>query len=229
MNYMSNNRNLAENPKLTPKKESIELNNALNFEFKYKNNQFFTNRLFNRIEKLSFDIPKDEKITTMFCDLHWNSPRMFFMYFLFPIFISIAILLPFSIESVISIITIFILPISLLLSYFILCLITKTRSFKILLFTDRSINLIHLLRKNSTHTYLHYNKVLKLSIKRNEITIFDKSDINNIEFSMYYNKNTFFRIVKEIIYNQLDEDILIEYETNQIKELKGRGTRIKKK
>ncbi len=230
---MSNNRDLTENLELRHEKGSMELgkdsdidfdsdpnkdpDNDLNFEFRYKNDKFLTKKLISRIETLSFDIPKDEKITAMFCDLHWDDSEPFFMFYLMPLIFSIIMMiLGFSIFEF-SIIFHLILPIGLLLSYVIIFLVTKTRPFNILLFTDKSINLIHLLGRGSSHNYIPYERISFLSIDKNTISIGDKKKKTHINFSMNYNKNTFLKTIRELIYNHLEENTLLEYENDLIK------------
>ena len=230
---MSNNRDLTENPELHHAKGSMELDknpdidldsdpnkdpdNDLNFEFRYKNDKFLTKKLIKRIETLSFDIPKDEKITAMFCDLEWDDSTPFFMIYLMPLIFSIMMMIPGFMIDEMSIIFPYILPIGLLLSYIIIFFITKTRPFNILLFTDKSINSIHLFRRDSYHNHLPYERISFLSIDKNNILIEDKNKKTRITFSMNYNKNTYLKTLRELIYNHLEENTLVEYENDIIK------------
>ncbi|QEE18050.1 hypothetical protein DSAG12_03888 [Promethearchaeum syntrophicum] len=218
---MSNNGNLTKNSELHHGKGSMDPDkdpdNDLNFEFRYKNDKFLTKKLINRIETLSFDIPKDEKITAMFCDLQWDDSTPFFVIYLIPLIFSMSMMIPGFLIDGMSIISLFILPLGLLLSYIIIILITKTRPFKILLFTEKSINSIHLFRSGSFHKYIPYDRISFLAIDKNTISIEDKNKKAYIKFSMNYNKNTFLKTVRELIYNHLGENSLVEYENDIIK------------
>ncbi|MHA1756366.1 MAG: hypothetical protein ACTSVV_06320 [Promethearchaeota archaeon] len=227
-----------QSPKMANKMRNIK--ETLNFEFKYKDNKFLVNRLFRKLENSSLNIPKDEKIIYINCDLYYSDEFIINIFLFFPLILYLVYIIMdlvlLRINSEFNVNIFLYMPFVLGLTYALLYFYEITRPFQLLIFTDKSVNFIKIKKNDLEHRYIRYEWIIHALFSKNQMSIlYEKDDIVdwiifNIQnlghqvfwiFSrkyLYNNKgNGNINLIKLILFRYLEGDAQLKFERKIVK------------